>query len=591
MADLAIMPVLDADCTTLAIRPQKARKRRATIYKLDELAVYGKLEKLAKVRGPGFEWDGGHYTKQKRSWAPNREQLTIGTPVLQVLCEAAPSGYPCHQSVRNILIRLQTAYNVFELLPASNTETIVFKIATDASDLWRIQAKHAAVLKSSIADVDQVADDRLKKCMEALTDVKYGQVVQRKRKQDSVDDGQAVPAEFPDFEAGSNESSSDDDGADATPHDDGAVAASTTKDDGAVAAAANGDGAPEHPRGDEGPRAIHDDDDDDDCIIVGSKCACPQCMGPKIDADACGGNSTEWDRIEAAALADTAATAAASRAFDVAFTAAAAAPATTGAVAEIATAATAATAATTVPPTVTTCKVSQAVNASEASQDGVKCGLCWGDCLGLDSCAKARADSQSAEPPLPIPPCPKGAQRKETLRVRLVNKTTSAGVKKAKEKLRKQLVRKLGKQKQVGTLVKGNTKRRSRTAKAAGEAEAGVKRKPASSAARKNKFDLDEVLVPPFYPKERKTVGYEQTYVVAGPAKRYLTGKSKKQTAHYQTMVGALVKALTAGTVTTRRTSEAFLGTMMEELHKDDGENAEEEDAGDDEEDDAEDIS
>ena len=164
-------------------------------------------------------------------------------------------------------------------------------------------------------------------------------------------------------------------------------------------------------------------------------------------------------------------------------------------------------------------------------------------------------------------------------------------MKKGKEKLRKQLVRKLGKQKQVGTPVKRNTKRKSGKAKAAGEAEAGVKKKPASLAARKNKFDLDEVLVPPFYPKERKTVGYEQTYVVAGPAKKYLTGKSKKQTAHYQTVVGALVKALTAGTVTTRRTSEAFLGTMMEELHKDDGENAEEEDAGDDEEDDAEDIS
>ena len=160
-----------------------------------------------------------------------------------------------------------------------------------------------------------------------------------------------------------------------------------------------------------------------------------------------------------------------------------------------------------------------------------------------------------------------------------------------RERLRKQLGKQFGKQLGKPSIVEGNFKRGGGTARAAGKAEAGVKKKPASLAARKNKFDLDEVLVPPFYPKERKTVGYEQTYVVAGPAKRYLTGKSKKQTAHYQTVVGALVKALTAGTVTTRRTSEAFLGTMMEELHKDDGENAEEEDAGDDEEDDAEDIS
>ena len=99
MAD-AIMPVIDAGCTALAVitAPRKARKRRATIYKLDEQALYGDLEKLARVRGVGFEWDGGQYTKQKRSWAPNREQLSIGSAVLQVLCQAAPSGYPCHQS-------------------------------------------------------------------------------------------------------------------------------------------------------------------------------------------------------------------------------------------------------------------------------------------------------------------------------------------------------------------------------------------------------------------------------------------------------------------------------------------------------------
>ena len=37
---MPFMPVLDAGCTALAvITPRKARKRRATIYKLDETAV------------------------------------------------------------------------------------------------------------------------------------------------------------------------------------------------------------------------------------------------------------------------------------------------------------------------------------------------------------------------------------------------------------------------------------------------------------------------------------------------------------------------------------------------------------------------
>jgi hypothetical protein len=91
----------------------------------------------AKLKDPGFMWDGSSYTKGRAGAADVQGLLAHSRP-LTALLKLAPSGFPSHGLLRQALLELHTSERIFERVGADNA----WKVATEAADLWRVMCKH-----------------------------------------------------------------------------------------------------------------------------------------------------------------------------------------------------------------------------------------------------------------------------------------------------------------------------------------------------------------------------------------------------------------------------------------------------------------
>lgn len=119
------------------------RKRPHTI-QINALALAESWAPLAALKSPGFMWDGSSYAAARRGQAVDKTGLLAHMEPLKVLLDAAESGFPAHARLRDALRLLQVRHNIFG---QGLAEGQIFKLASAASDRWRIMAKDVYLLK------------------------------------------------------------------------------------------------------------------------------------------------------------------------------------------------------------------------------------------------------------------------------------------------------------------------------------------------------------------------------------------------------------------------------------------------------------
>ena len=114
-----------------------------------------RLTPLAKnTHHPQWDWNGKTYPKTKRSNGPNRDSLEYHSPVLTVLLELAPNGYPDAYVLRDVFVKLHELFRILEKNdPSEDAQLSITGRATFAADRWRIMTKHCLILKTSRAEI------------------------------------------------------------------------------------------------------------------------------------------------------------------------------------------------------------------------------------------------------------------------------------------------------------------------------------------------------------------------------------------------------------------------------------------------------
>ena len=97
-----------AGSTMNADGTKKCRKQRPRTFHINVERAANKLTTLAKLRTCRFQWDASDYDKPKRSFGPCKAALANAAEMLAVLIYEAPNGYPSLQTVRNLLMKLDT---------------------------------------------------------------------------------------------------------------------------------------------------------------------------------------------------------------------------------------------------------------------------------------------------------------------------------------------------------------------------------------------------------------------------------------------------------------------------------------------------
>ena len=99
-------------------------------------ALVQDLTDLAKLKHPGFQWDGSGYQASKRSDLGDTEALAKHMVPLTILLKMCSTGFPSHPNLRQALTMLQAKHHIFK--ECSN----VFKVASNAADQWRLMCRH-----------------------------------------------------------------------------------------------------------------------------------------------------------------------------------------------------------------------------------------------------------------------------------------------------------------------------------------------------------------------------------------------------------------------------------------------------------------
>ena len=114
---------------------------------IDGASLFVAWEPWAKIKDPGFEWDGSDYAKACRSLAPDSGGLVLYMEPLKVLLKLAPTGFPTHASLRQVFEKLHNKYRILgQITPKQEWPAIA-----DATDKWRVMCKDIYELKKKTA--------------------------------------------------------------------------------------------------------------------------------------------------------------------------------------------------------------------------------------------------------------------------------------------------------------------------------------------------------------------------------------------------------------------------------------------------------
>ncbi len=130
---------------------------RPTTSHFEPTVLQKTLQTIAKLRNPGFLWDGTNYDALGRNLNPSLGGLSLHSAVLGPLLDVAPTGFPAHSTLRATLVTLHSDYNIFGDVPAR----LVYKTAQEAADHWRIMCRHCYELKKKPNHANMPEDVRV----------------------------------------------------------------------------------------------------------------------------------------------------------------------------------------------------------------------------------------------------------------------------------------------------------------------------------------------------------------------------------------------------------------------------------------------
>eukprot|EP00959_Pyramimonas_sp_CCMP1952_P363003 7601429-Pyramimonas_sp.AAC.1 len=139
-----------------APRPSpRARAQRPMTVRFDPNVLLESWDALAKLRKPGFSFDGASYAALGRSLNPAPESLAKHARPLSVLIDVAPTGFPSHPCLATTFSLLHYKHQIFgsDLPPSALAST-----CAGAADSWRIMCKHLYTMKKDGFSADVPAD-------------------------------------------------------------------------------------------------------------------------------------------------------------------------------------------------------------------------------------------------------------------------------------------------------------------------------------------------------------------------------------------------------------------------------------------------
>lgn len=153
-----------------------AKKRARTLTtNFDPADLYAEWKPLAELKQPGFSWAGDDYEKTRRSQGPDRDGLKLYAKPLAGLLKVAPSCYPRHLPLRDVLVLMQDKHMILD-------PKVLVKPgwADKGADKWSIMMKHLldeSKLKKRTGHVE--FDDLLDKVRELCARAKGSLMWQR----------------------------------------------------------------------------------------------------------------------------------------------------------------------------------------------------------------------------------------------------------------------------------------------------------------------------------------------------------------------------------------------------------------------------
>ena len=143
------------------VRAGKPKRHRSCQTPLDCGKLVDDFTPLAQTRIVAWRWDGQFYSKSVRSLGPNRDELALASPVLRILFDHSPNGYPNHRDLRSVLATLDKKFQLMECMHKDDNKTneSPFEVYNEAAKLWRMMTRHCLDLfkgkqMHTVADTD-----------------------------------------------------------------------------------------------------------------------------------------------------------------------------------------------------------------------------------------------------------------------------------------------------------------------------------------------------------------------------------------------------------------------------------------------------
>jgi hypothetical protein len=102
----------------------------------DPETLADKWDGLAKLRHPGFVWDGSGYGST-RTQSLDEDTMEKYEAPLKILLELAPSGFPAHKCLVDAFEKLHDRHGILVC-----DSRYVNRTATLAAENWRVMTKH-----------------------------------------------------------------------------------------------------------------------------------------------------------------------------------------------------------------------------------------------------------------------------------------------------------------------------------------------------------------------------------------------------------------------------------------------------------------
>ena len=122
---------------------RSGRSPRPPVVHVDCDALLHEWFFLAKLKDPGFEWDGTLYSKPSRALGSDQGSLMKHAAALKPLLQLAPSGFPSQSSLRLVFYRMEEEHQVF------GANVVLNRVVEEACDLWRIMCRDIYNLKKN----------------------------------------------------------------------------------------------------------------------------------------------------------------------------------------------------------------------------------------------------------------------------------------------------------------------------------------------------------------------------------------------------------------------------------------------------------